>query len=225
MQLSNYTMQVMKNFATINSNLVVKQGNNIMTMSEARNILGSTAVEEEFPKQFGIYDMQEVLGVLGLVDAPRITFEDGYALIADSTGRAQIKYFFSDTEMLTSPSKEISMPEAEVKFSLDQGTLNNLKRAAAALGHSELSITGGSGVVTLSVIDSENSTSDTYSIDVPGDYESEDFNFILNISNLKIIPANYQVEISSKLISRFTSTNLDRPLTYWLALEKSSTYN
>jgi hypothetical protein len=222
MELSPFTMQVLKNFATINSNIVIKEGSTIMTVSEAKNVLGCATVEEHFPREFGIYDLNEFLNVLSLVEKPRVKFEEQSMLIGDSTGRAQIRYFFSDTEMLTSPSKPIDMPHAEVTFSLDQGTLGNLKRAASALGHSEVSITGGNGVVTLTVLDNENSTSNTYSIDVAGQYEDDNFNFIMNIGNLKLIPGDYNVKITSKLISEFTS--VESNLKYWLALEKSSTY-
>ena len=96
MELSNFTMQVLKNFASVNSNVVIKPGNDIMTMAEAKNVLASATVPETFPQQFGIYDLQEFLNVLGLVDSPRVRFDDNYALIGDSTGRAQIKYYFSD---------------------------------------------------------------------------------------------------------------------------------
>ena len=225
MELSNFTMQVLKNYASINSNVVVQPGNTIMTMSEAKNVLSSAIVDETFPQEFGIYDLSEFLSVLGLVDQPKITFKDTHAVIGDQSGRASIKYFFSDVDMLTTPKNIINMPSADVKFTLDQGTLNNLKRAASALGHSVMSITGSGGIITLSIIDTENSTSNAYSIDVAGDHESDDFNFILNISNLKMIPANYHVEISSKLISQFTSTNLDKEIVYWVALEKTSSYN
>lgn len=225
MELSNFTMQTLKNFASINSNLVIRGGNTIMTMSEAKNVLAEAVVEENFPQEFGIYDLNEFLSVVNLFETSNLKFEDTHLIVSDTSGRSKIKYFYSDVEMLTSPTKALSMPPAEVKFTLDQNTLNSLKRAASALGHSEVSITAGNGAITLSVVDSENATSNTYSIDVVGEYESEDFNFILNISNLKMMPANYEVEISSKLISQFTSTNLDKQVKYWLALEKTSTYN
>jgi hypothetical protein len=117
------------------------------------------------------------------------------------------------------------MPPANISFELDQSTLNNIKRAAAALGHETVSITAVDNVIRLNVLDKDNSTSNVYSIDVAGEYDTEDFNFILNISNLRMIPADYKVEISSKLISQFTSMDDDKDLTYWVALEKSSTYN
>jgi len=224
MELSNFTMQVLKNFASINSNVVIKPGNTIMTVAEAKNVLGSATVPETFPQQFGIYDLQEFLNVTGLVDSPRVRFEDNYVLIGDSTGRAQIKYYFSDPEMLTSPSKAITMPGTDVRFTLDQGTLNNLKRAAGALGHSEMSITSVDNVIRLSIIESDNSTSNTYSIDVDGETTLKDCNFVININNLKIIPGDYEVEISTKLISKFTNKSEEQDLIYWVALEKSSTF-
>ena len=224
MELSNFTMQVLKNFATVNSNVVIKPGNTIMTMAEPKNILGQATVTEDFPQQFGIYDLQEFLNVLGLVDSPRVRFEPNHVLIGDSTGRAEIKYFFSDPEMLTSPSKAIDMPEPDVVFELDQSTLNNLKRAASALGHSEMSIRYVDGLIRLSIIDPDNASSNTYSIDISGDCKLTDCNFIIDIANLKLIPSDYKVEISTKLISQFTSMEDSMNLRYWIALEKTSNY-
>lgn len=225
MELSNFTMQVLKNFASINSNIVINPGNTITTIAEAKNVLAAATVEETFSKSFGVYDLAELLSVVGLVSNPTLKFEDKYVMIGDTSGRAQIKYFFSDPENLTKPTKMISMPDANVSFTLDQNTLNNLKRAASALGHSEVSITGKSNLITLSVLDKDNSTSNTYSIDVDGEADTNSFNFIINIANLRLIPADYKVEISSRLISQFTSLNLEKELKYWIALEKSSTYN
>jgi len=222
MELSPFTSQVLKNFATINQNVVIKPGHTIMTVSEARNVLASANVTEEFDHQFGIYDLNEFLSVLDLVNEPRIKFEDHSMAISDQSGRAEIKYFYSDTDNLTSPTKPIDMPSPEVNFTLDQGALANLKRASAALKHSQVSITGNNGAIRLTVLDNENSTSNSYSIDVDGSYENDNFNFILNIANLKLIPGDYKVRISSKLISEFV--HMEKDLTYWVALEKTSTY-
>lgn len=222
MELTNFSMNVLKNFASINSNIVISPGNDITTISEAKNVLAQAKVSEEFSQGFGIYDLNEFLNVVGLVDGPRLRFENEYVLVGDASGRAQIKYYFSDTEMLTTPSKLITMPSTDVSFSLDQGTLNNLKRAASVLGHSQLVIEPSEGAIKLSVVDIENSTSNGYAIDVDGEYEEEKFKFVLNITNLKMIAGDYNVSISSKLISEFKNT--DNDLTYWVALEKTSTY-
>jgi hypothetical protein len=222
MEISAFTLQVLKNFATINPNVVLRPGSTIMTVSEAKNILATATVPEHFTQEFGIYDLNEFLNVLGLTDEPSVRFEEHSMLIGDRTGRSQIRYFYSDVEMLTSPSKPIVMPESDVTFRLDQSALANIKRAAGALGHNEMSITGKDGVITLTVFDSQNSTSNTYSIDVAGEFGESNFKFIVNISNLKLIPGDYLVKISSKLISEFS--NVDNDLKYWVALEKTSTY-
>lgn len=111
-----------------------------------------------------------------------------------------------------------------MSFTLDQATLNNLKRAASALGHSEVSITYVDSAIRLSILDSDNSTSNTYSIDVDGESTLNECNFIFNISNLKLIPGDYKVDMSTKLISKFTNISEEQDLVYWIALEKSSTF-
>jgi len=223
MELSEKTLSALKNFSGINQNMLIRSGNTIKTMSEARNVLATAVVEESFPQDFGIYDLNEFIGVLGLVDTPRLKFEDEYVTIGDSTGRSKVKYFFSSEETLTTPQKDVTMPEADVKFVLTNDTFNKLKRAASTLGHSEVSITGKDGVLSLSVVDSQNSTSNAFSIDVDGEFKSDAvFNFVISISNLKMLPGDYEVQISSKLITQFKNTEVN--VTYWIALEKSSTF-
>lgn len=223
MELNDGTLQVLKNFSVINQNILIRTGNTIKTISEARNVLATAVIDAEFPKDFGVYDLNEFIGVLGLVDTPRLKFEDEYVTIADSTGRSKVKYFFSAEETLTTPQKDINMPEADVTFTLDNDTLNRLKRAASTLGHNEVSISGKDGVLSLSVVDSQNSTSNAFSIDIDGEFKPDAvFNFILNIGNLKILSGDYEVQISSKLITQFKHKELN--VRYWIALEKSSTF-
>ena len=222
MELTEKTLDVLKNYAGINSNIVINEGNVLKTVSEAKNVLSSSTLDVNFPCTFGLYDLNEFLSTLNLVDQPRITFEENFATISDGSGRSRVKYFFSDPQNLTAPSKDIIMPEAEVKFSLDRATLSRIKKAASVLGHTEMSVSSKNGVVVLSVIDNNDNTSNAFSIDVDGTFKDENFNFVFNISNLKMIDADYIVEISSKLISHFV--NEESGIEYWVALEKKSTY-
>lgn len=223
MELKESTLSILKNFASINPNIVIAEGNTLKTITEAKNVLATATVEESFPKTVGIYDLSEFLGVLSLVDVPKLEFNDDFALISDSSGRSKVKYFFSDIEMLTAPSKDITMPSEDVKFTLDAGTLSKLKRASSTLGHSEVSVKPVSeGIIELSIIDNQNATSNTFSIQVDGEYTEANFNFILNINNMKIIDGDYDVAISSKLISTFVNKGVS--IQYWIALEKSSTF-
>jgi len=223
MELNENTLNVLRNFSDINQNILIKQGSVLKSISEARNVLATANVGDEFPKDFGIYDLNEFIGVLGLVDKPNLNFEDDFVTISDSTGRTKIKYFYSSEDTLTTPTKDITMPGSDVKFKLDSAVLDKIKRAASTLGHTEVSISNSNNIIKISVIDSQNKTSHAFSIDVDGDYAQDSkFNFILNISNLKIIPDDYEVEISSKLISQFSNSKMN--LKYWIAMEKSSTF-
>ena len=222
MELSDTTINILKNYATINPNIVIGEGNTIKTISVARNVMSKTEVVETFDSTIGIYDLNEFLGAVSLVKEPRFEVTKDYINISDS--RRSVKYFLSDPEMLTSPGKDVNMPDTEVKFSLDTDTLSDLKKAASNFGYENISIKPSKGSVSLSVTDTDNATSNVFSIDVEGTYpEGADFNFILNVNNLKVVNEDYDVEISSKLISHFTSKQ--SPTEYFIALEKSSTYN
>jgi hypothetical protein len=223
MELSESTLQVLRNFSGINQNILIKTGSNIKTISEARNVVATADVTESFEKDFGIYDLNEFIGVMGLVDTPSLKFEDDFVIVSDSSGRSKVKYFYAAEETLTAPTKDVTMPDADVKFVLDNDTLNRLKKAASTLGHSEVSIQAKDGVLSLSIVENQNATSNAFSIDIDGEFKQDAvFNFIISISNLKILPGDYEVEISSKLITQFKNKEL--PLKYWIALEKSSTY-
>ena len=220
--MNEKTLEILRNFATINQNILVKQGKTLRTISEARNVLAKAEIEEEFPLDFGVYNLNEFIGALSLVDKPNLSFKENYVEIGDSSGRSKIKYFFASQDTLTYSEKDITMPDAEVKFSLDESTIKRLKNAASTLGHKELIITGNNNLINLSVSDSQNSTANSYTIDVDGTYESEMFKFILDIENLKILNGSYDVNISSKLISNLI--NKDTNIQYWIALEKTSNY-
>tara|TARA_B110000285_G_scaffold229450_1_gene294173 strand:- start:1186 stop:1860 length:675 start_codon:yes stop_codon:yes gene_type:complete len=222
MELNDTTLEVLKNFASINPNLVVKVGDEISTITEAKNVLASAKIDIPFPKEFGVYNLSEFLNVLNLVDKPTLKFDDNFVIISDSSGRSKVKYFFSDIEMLTAPSKTITMPEADVTLTLDATTLAKLRRAASALDNSKISISPKDGALEVSVVDPANATSNTFTTIIDGEYKTTDFTFVFDINNLKIIDGDYEVSISSKLISKFV--NKSKGVQYWIALEKSSTF-
>ena len=223
MNISENTMQILKNYGTINPNFIARKGNTIMTVSEAKNILSSSNIEEQFEQDMGIYDLNEFLNVLSLVDQPKLDMEEKWVTISDQTGRSKIKYFFTDPEMLTSPTEKMiqnagNMESFEISFTLDNDTLNKVKRAASALGHTSMKVESkDTDGVVLMVFDTENPTSNTFSIDVPGQGQGEG-QYVINISNLKIVPGDYDVKISNKNISNFI--HKEKPIQYWIALEK-----
>lgn len=223
MKLSSETISVLKNFATINSNIVFRGGNEIKTMSDTKNILAKATVPDTFPDTtFGIYDLSKFLSVMGMFDSPDIDVYDSYIRVGEGSQAA--KYFVSDPEILTSPSKDIQMPEAEVSFDLRESDLTAIRRAVSTLGAPDLLIEcNGTEVVTATLTDVEDSTSNTFSLSLnTHQAPPTPFRFVFNPTNLKLMGGtDYRVDISSKLISHFTGTN---DLEYWVALEKTSTF-
>lgn len=220
--ISEQTLNVLKNYASINPNIVIKEGNVIKTISEAKNVLSKCELDVSFPKEFGIFDLNEFISALNLVDKPELKFSDDYVTISDSVGRTRIKYYYSDPDVLTSPSKDIRVEDTDVEFTLDKETLSRIRRAAGVLGHEYLNVTCINNVLCLTVTDSTDVTSNAYSVDVDGTAKIQNFNFVFKITNLKMLEGDYRVSISSKLISHFV--NINNKIEYWVALEKTSTY-
>jgi len=219
MKLSTETISVLKNFSTINANLMVKAGSSLSTMSAMKNIVAKADVAEEFTTPFAIYDLNEFLSALSLFGKPDLEFNDDFVTITEEGTSKSLKYWFSDPSVVTTPSKEISMPSTELTFPLSSDTLNEITKAAAVIGVPDMALAGGKLMVT----DKKNSTANAYetSLDV-GDV-SADYKFWFKVENLKLIPGSYDVEVSSKKISHFTNTKLG--VQYWIALEPESKYN
>ena len=220
MKLSDSTLSLLKNFSTINQSILFKQGSRLRTISVMKNILAEATISEEFPKDFGIYDLNQYLNGLALHNNPELNFEaDNYVVIKE--GRSRSKYFFADPSVIiTPPEKSIELPSEDVTFDLSTDQLDKLLKAAAIYQLPDLSVVGGDGVVKVLVRDKKNDTSNDFSI-VVGETEST-FSFNFKVENIKILPGTYSVVVSQKLLSRFTNKNQD--LVYYIALEPDSTF-
>lgn len=226
MKLTEQTLNVLRNFAGIHPNMYFLKGTEQKTVAEARNIFCTATTDVEFPRDFGIYDLNEFLSVLNLMEVPVLEFDDKYVTISDEKQpSARVTYFYTNPDNLTYPQKSIKMPPTEVNFTLKSEHITNLKSAAAALNVDELMISSSDGQIKLMVTDTDNLTSNNYSIDIDGEYpEGSTFQFKIDIKNLrKLWPANYKVSISSKLVSEFEAEG-DLEMVYFLALEKDSKY-
>ena len=220
MKLSESTLSLLKNFSTINQSILFKQGNRLRTVSVMKNILAEATITEEFPKDFGIYDLNQYLNGLSLHNDPELNFDaDNYVVIKE--GRSRSKYFFADPScIVTPPEDSITLPTEDVSFQLSTEQLDKLLKAAAIYQLPDLCVEGGDGVVKVLVRDKKNDTSNDYSV-IVGETDST-FSFNFKVENIKILPGTYDVVCCQKNISRFTSKNYD--LTYFIALEPDSTF-
>ena len=220
MKLSDNTLTSLKNYAGINTSILVKQGTKLRTISVAKNILAEAEIDEEFPRDVALYDLNQLLNILSTYPDPNLDFkEESY--LAYREGNRRGKYFYSDPAVIISPpEKDITLPTQDVCFPLEHSVLSQVLKAAAVLQLPDLSVVGGAGVVTLVVRDKKNDTSHAEEF-VVGETDKE-FTFNFKIENIKIIPGAYDGVVSSKLLSKFTNAKYN--LTYYIALEPDSTF-
>ena len=216
MRLSEQTVSLLKNFAGINQNIQFKAGNKLQTISAQKNILVDAEVPEAFPSDFAIYDLNKMLGVMSL-------FQDPELEIGDKTMKVggKVNYMFADPSMIvTPPEKELTFPEAEVKFAMSNVDFSQTTKAAAMLGLPHVCVVGDGSKITLGATDVNNSSSDDFVTEVGTTDQS--FCMVFKIENLKLFAGDYDVEITSKGISKFSHTSIN--LQYFIATESDSTF-
>jgi hypothetical protein len=216
MKLSKETQEIFKNYASINANLMLREGNKIATMSENKTIISDVTVAEQFPQSFGIYDVNEFLGVMSLFNDPDLSFKDDVVIIKE--GKNQIRYKAAEETTLKTPSKSINFPDAEINFSMTSSDLQQMSKSAGILKVSDVSFVGKDGKLTALVVDKKNPLTNKFEIDIG----TTDKNFTANmkIENFKMLPGAYNVSIAKMKICRFKSTSND--LTYYVAVESDS---
>jgi hypothetical protein len=217
MKLSKETVGLFKNFAGINSNLLLKSGNKLATISAQKNVMADATVSETFP-DFGIYDLNEFLGAMSLFEDPELDFSEKYVTIKQ--GNSSIKYFAAESSVLTAPQKSITFPAHEIEFNMSSAMLNMIHRTASVLRATDLSIIGDGSTITAVVGDKKNATGNSFS--EPVGQSDKKFKVNLKVENLKMLPGDYTVSISSKKISRFQGSG---DLVYYVAVEADSTFD
>ena len=220
MNISNETLDILRNFSSINSGITVKAGNELVTVSAMKNIFAKAVVDESFEKDHSIYDLSEYLGAVSLFDRPNFDFNAEKVTVSE--GDNSVTYYYADPQMVLSPTKEITMPEPEVSFDLDKDVLDSLLKASSVLSLPDMVLSSDGQSVVLTVKDKKNSTSNVFSKTVAQGNGST-FEMFLRMENMKMIPGDYTVFVSSKGIAHFTNRNV--AVEYFIALEPDSTYN
>ena len=210
MKLSDRTVTILKNFSLINQSLLFKKGSVLTTISTGRSILAKAKIAEKFPQDFAIYDLSRFLGVLSLFEEPDIKFEKDWLVI--EANNHSVKYIYASQEMIDSPSKDVSIDNFEIKFTLIERNLSALMKAAAMMQLPEVAVVGDSKKMFIASLSTDNPTGDEYVVDITQNVIKNKFRMVFEVSNLKLLSDEYNVQISSKGIGCFTS----KDLTYWV---------
>ena len=220
MKLSDRTVNLLRNFSTINQSILFKQGTRLRTISVMKNILAEANIDEDFPQDFGVYDLGQFLNSLSLFQEPELNFT-GESFVTVKEGKQGSKYFFADPSVIVSPpDKQLSLPSVDVEFSLTSSQLDRLLKAAAVYHLTDLSVVGNGKEIKLKVHDRKNDTSNDFSIIVG--VTDKEFELHFKVENIKIVPGTYEVKISRKLLAEFKASEYD--LTYYIALEPDLTW-
>ena len=221
MNLSSDTVAVLKNFSDINQNILVKPGNKVQTISTMKNILAEAEISEKFDSEFAIYDLPEFLRAVELFQKPNLNFNGGSNVqIADNNSKQSIKYFFADKSVIVAPTKNITMPDKEVTFTLKKDDFARLQKGVMTLNLPDVAVKGDGKTITLVATDKKNKSSNDYSMAV-GETDKT-FTAYFKAENFKMVSDDYDVAISKQKISHFVNRN--KPIQYWIALEPDSEF-
>jgi hypothetical protein len=223
LKISNETLEILKNFSSINSNILVKPGNTIATISPIKNIMAEAKVPENFDCEFGVWDLNKFLGTVSLFKDPEFYFQEKYVQITSNSNKNSVKYYYSEPSLLTTISKNIVMPETVVDCTLTQDNLTEIKKASSILQVNDIAIRSNGSVIELVALDKNDATTNNFSMEIGGSNpNAADFTFYFKAENLKMLDGSYDVSITEKVVSEFKHQSKD--LTYWVALESDSTY-
>jgi len=219
MQISKETLSILKNFSQLNSNILVKPGNVIKTITTGQNVLAQASVAETFDTEFGIWDLGKFLATVSLFDSPSFDFGPKSVRISGSSG-SSVTYYYSEPQLLTTHNKNVQFPDAIVSFDFTQSMFSDLQRAASVLQLSDISIRSEGGEIHAVALNKKDPTTNQYSV-VLGETEDVPFVFNFKVDNLRMVDGDYRVDIAKGNVSQFTHSKLD--LKYWIALESDST--
>lgn len=218
MKLSKETISIFKNFSNINSHLTIKPGNKIVTVSVQKNIVGDAVVSEEFPVDFGIYDLNEFLGAMSLFDSPDLDFNETYVTISE--GKNSVRYYAANQSILTPVPNIKQFPSADVTFELSSQMLGQIQRVSSILRVTDFSVIGDGTSINIVVGDKSNPTANMFTSELGS--TNKVFRINMKVENLKMMPGSYSVAVGGKKICRFASS--DQQLTYYVAIELDSSF-
>jgi hypothetical protein len=221
--VSKQTLGILKNFSSLNSNILVKVGNVIKTITPSKNGMAEAILPEDFPQEFGIWDLNKFLGVISLFNSPVFTFGDKNVKISDANTDSVVHYFYSEPRLLTVPTKNVNMPKTDIVINLSDKLLSELQKASSVMQLPDLSFQNDNGKIYAVVCDISDPTTNSYKTIVADNYTgTSKFRLNFKMDNIRIVSGDYTVSFSKNIVGEFSNNTLS--LKYWFAMETTSTY-
>lgn len=218
MKFTQKTVQVLKNFASINSAIHFRKGEYISTVSKECTIIAKAKLDQTFEHSFAIFDLNRFLGALSLFNDPEIQFHDKYLTIKNDD--RELNYIFTDPKSIQSaPENGIKVPDVAVELKLTASVISDITKALSIMSLPEVAFVGDGKTISVQAIDSNNPTTDVFKLTNLGKTDKT-FKAIFKIENLKIVPADYDVTISREGVSHFTGQSIE----YWIVVESKSEF-
>jgi hypothetical protein len=217
MKLSEKTLTILKNFASINKSIILRPGKVLKTNNSERTLVAIAKIDDLIDGNACIYDLSRFLSIHSLHNSPEITFNENHFIISD--GKKKTKYMFADVSMVTSTfDRDIKIPSEDVIVNLSWNDLDSVIKAAGVLQFSEIAFIGEGGSCYLSAINSEDPSADTFGVEIGK--TKDEFRIIIKTDSLKLLKRDYVVTIFSGGISKFASEDV----TYYIGIDSKSTY-
>jgi hypothetical protein len=213
MKLSEQTIAILKNFATINSSIKFVAGNEIRTISQGGEMVAVAKVAETFPQDFAIYDLSRFIACANLLGEPTLEFSENFVVLSGENN--SIRYGYTDPTLFDGANYTklyaISNQIAEIEIS--QLKLQKIRQSASVLGSPNISVIGDGAGVNLIAHDLKNKSSDRYKVAVGSCGAKFTVNY--RLEDFKMISDDYDLKISDGIITKFVG-NL---VTYNIAAE------
>ena len=220
MQLSKDTVDILKNFSAVNTNLVIKPGKSFSTVSPSKDFMAEYTGADDFTKKVCIFNLNEFLSVISAFGTPDIELHDNFAVISE--GKQKVKYFYAAEHLLVSPQKTINMPPSDVDFKITGSQLQRIQKMSGILSVDDVSFIGDGKTIIARVGDPKNTTGNQFDVelDTPTD---KSFSIHFKMEKIsKLYSGEYDVSISSKKISKFN--HCEKKLTVFIAVESDSQF-
>ena len=216
---SKNTLTILKNFSSLNSNLLVKPGSVIKTITPSKNGMAIANIEESFDVEFGIWDLNKFLGVISLFNNPTFNFGEKSVRIKNG-GDSVVNYFYSEPRLLSVPTKDVNMPSVNVSTTLTEKQFSELQKAASVMQLPDLSFKSENSNILAVVSDLSDPTTNSYKVILQESWDGPEFVFNFKMENIKILPGDYTINFAKNIVGEFVHKSIS--LKYWFAMESAT---